>query len=42
MLGGFLLGEALASPPIFINNEYGYGDPGYYGGGDSNFGGGDF
>jgi hypothetical protein len=39
MLGGFLLGEALASPPIFIN-EYGYGDPGYYGGGD-NFGGGD-
>ena len=41
MLGGFLLGEALASPPIFIN-EYGYGDPGYYGGGDDNFGGGDF
>jgi hypothetical protein len=39
-LGGFLLGEALASPPIFIN-EYGYGDPGSYGGGD-NFGGGDF
>ena len=43
MLGGFLLGEALASPPIFINNEYGYGygDPGYADGGD-NFGGGDF
>jgi uncharacterized membrane protein YgcG len=40
MLGGFLLGEALASPPIFIN-EYGYGDPGFYGGGD-NYGGGDF
>ena len=40
MLGGFLLGEALAAPPIFVN-EYGYGDPGYYGGGD-NFGGGDF
>src|SRR5689334_6876300 len=40
MLGGFLLGEALASPPVIIN-EYGYGDPGYYGGGD-NFGGGDF
>jgi len=40
MLGGFLLGEALASPPIFIN-EYGYGDPGYDGGGN-NFGGGDF
>src|ERR1700757_775780 len=39
MLGGFLLGEALASPPIFIN-EYGYGDPGSYGG--DNFGGGDF
>ena len=28
MLGGFLLGEALASPPIFINNEYGYWRPG--------------
>jgi len=43
MLGGFLLGEALASPPIFINNDYGYGygDPGYSDGGD-NFGGGDF
>jgi len=40
MLGGFLLGEALASPPIFIN-EYGNGDPGYYGDGD-NYGGGDF
>jgi uncharacterized membrane protein YgcG len=40
MLAGFLLGEALASPPIFVN-EYGYGDPGYYDGGD-NFGGGDF
>src|SRR5689334_19992129 len=40
MLGGFLLGDALASPPVIIN-EYGYGDPGYYGGGD-NFGGGDF
>jgi len=43
MLGGFLLGEALASPPIFINNDYGYGygDPGYNDGG-GNFGGGDF
>jgi len=43
MLGGFLLGEALASPPIFINNDYGYGygDPGYSDGG-GNFGGGDF
>lgn len=41
MLGGFLLGEVLASPPIFIN-EYGYGDPGYYGGdGGGDFGGGD-
>jgi hypothetical protein len=44
MFTGFLLGEALASP-VIINN-YGYGDPGYFGGGDNsggdNFGGGDF
>ena len=39
---GFLLGEALASPPVFVTNEYGYGEPGYSDGGDSNFGGGDF
>ena len=39
---GFLLGEALASPPVFVTNEYGFGEPGYYDGGDSNFGGGDF
>ena len=41
MFTGFLLGEALASPPVIINN---YGDPGYYGGGGGgdNFGGGDF
>ena len=38
---GFLLGEALASPPIFVTNEYGYGEPGYSDGG-GNFGGGDF
>jgi len=38
---GFLLGEALGAPSIFVNNEYGYGDQGYSdGGGD--FGGGDF
>jgi uncharacterized membrane protein YgcG len=41
MLTGFLLGEALASPPIFVTNEYGFGEPGYYDSGD-NFGGGDF
>ncbi len=50
MLTGFLLGEALATPPVIIN-EYGYGDPGgnfgggNYGGGDfgsGDFGGGDF
>ncbi len=40
MLGGFLLGEALPAPPVFVTNEYGYGEPGYFGGGDS-FGGGD-
>ncbi len=53
MLTGFLLGEALATPPV-ITNDYGYGDGGYpggfgggddgggdFGGGDS-FGGGDF
>src|SRR5690348_11792640 len=46
MLGGFLLGEALASPPVIIN-EYGYGGGDSYGGGDfggggNDFGGGDF
>jgi hypothetical protein len=49
MLTGFLLGEALATPPVIIN-DYGYGDVGYpgggYGGGDfgsgGDFGGGDF
>jgi hypothetical protein len=41
MLTGFLLGEALASPPIFVTNEYGSGEPGYFDSGD-NFGGGDF
>src|SRR5689334_12300468 len=40
MLGGFLLGEALASPPVLIN-EYGYVDPGNNGGGGI-FGGGFF
>ena len=40
VLGGFLRGEALASPPILIN-EYGYGDQGYSDGRDD-FGGGDF
>jgi hypothetical protein len=40
MLGGFLLGEALASPPVFVTNEY-FGGPAYADGGD-NFGGGDF
>jgi hypothetical protein len=39
MLTGFLLGEALASPPIFVSDGYGFGDPGYAG---DNFGGGDF
>src|SRR5262249_45205990 len=33
-----LLGEALATPPVIIN-DYGYGDAGYP---DDNFGGGDF
>ncbi len=52
MLTGFLLGEALATPPIIIDGYgYGYGDAGYpggdFGGGDfgsggDNFGGGDF
>jgi hypothetical protein len=37
MLTGFLLGEALATPPVIIN-DYGYG----YGGGGGDFGGGDF
>jgi hypothetical protein len=51
MLTGFLLGEALATPPVIIN-DYGYGDAGYpggdsYGGGDfgggaDSYGGGDF
>ena len=41
MLTGFLLGEALASPPIFVTNDYGFGEPGYFESGD-NFGGGDF
>jgi hypothetical protein len=49
MLTGFLLGEALTSPPVIIN-DYGWGAPGYpggdfggggFGGGDS-YGGGDF
>jgi len=40
MLTGFLLGEALASRPVFIDNGYGYGGPGYYG--DGGYGGGDF
>jgi hypothetical protein len=49
MLTGFLLGEALATPPVIINDYgYGYGDPGgnyggNYGGDDGgNYGGGDF
>jgi hypothetical protein len=53
MLTGFLLGEALAAPPVIINDYgygYGYGDAGYFGGGDfgggdsggNDFGGGDF
>jgi len=38
---GFLLGEALGAPPIFVNEGYGFGDQGNSdGGGD--FGGGDF
>ena len=41
MFTGFLLGEALAAPPVFVTNEYGYGEPGYADGGN-NFGGGDF
>jgi uncharacterized membrane protein YgcG len=42
MLTGFLLGEALATPPVIINDYgYGYGDAGYFGDND-NFGGGDF
>jgi uncharacterized membrane protein YgcG len=49
MLAGFLLGEALATPPVIIN-DYGYGDAGSAGdnfgggdfGGDDDFGGGDF
>jgi hypothetical protein len=42
MLTGFLLGEALAAPPVIIDGYgygYGYGDAGYPGG---DFGGGDF
>jgi hypothetical protein len=41
MLTGFLLGEALASRPVFIDNGYGYGGPGYYGDGGYSGGGGD-
>jgi hypothetical protein len=44
MLTGFLLGEALATPPVIIN-DYGYGYGGSPGGADlggSDFGGGDF
>jgi uncharacterized membrane protein YgcG len=41
MLTGFLLGEALASPPVFVTNEYGFDEPGYFDGGND-FGGGDF
>jgi uncharacterized membrane protein YgcG len=41
MFTGFLLGQALAAPPVFVTNEYGYGEPGYYDARD-NFGGGDF
>jgi hypothetical protein len=40
MLTGFLLGSALASPPVIINENYGYGG-GDFGNGD-NYGGGDF
>jgi hypothetical protein len=47
MLTGFLLGEALATPPVIINDYgYGYGDPGGgFNGGDpggGSYGGGDF
>jgi type II secretory pathway pseudopilin PulG len=44
MLTGFLLGNALATPPVIINDYgYGYGEAGYGGGyGGDNFGGGDF
>jgi hypothetical protein len=45
MLTGFLLGEALSSPPIIVDGYgYGYGAPGYLGGdfGGDSFGGGDF
>ena len=46
MLTGFLLGEALAAPPVIINDYgYGYGDAGLGGGGDfggDSYGGGDF
>jgi uncharacterized membrane protein YgcG len=41
MFTGFLLGEALAAPPVFVTNDYGFGEPGYADSGD-NFGGGDF
>jgi hypothetical protein len=43
MLTGFLLGEALATPPVIING-YGYGDysGAGFGGGGGDFGGGDF
>jgi hypothetical protein len=45
MLAGFLLGEALATPPVIINDYgYGYGDAGFGGGdfGGDSYGGGDF
>ena len=42
MLTGFLLGEALASPPIFVTNEYGFGGGDFGGDGGDSFGGGDF
>jgi hypothetical protein len=46
MLTGFLLGSALASPPVIVNENYGYGGGDNYGGGDfgngDNYGGGDF
>ena len=42
MLTGFLLGEALAAPPVFVTNEYGYGEPAYADGGGGDYGGGDY
>jgi hypothetical protein len=41
MLTGFLLGEALSTPPVIIN-DYGYGYPGGGDFGGDDFGGGDF